>query len=359
VSLRSKWRALARWKRLLLGALALGLFAFAVIASGVIPFFASADHPEPFATILDFAKHRSIATWSTGISEPETLEDDEALVTLGAGHFEQGCRFCHGTPWDRPSWTHDSFSPPPPPLEPIAEEYDAKELYLIVDHGVVFTAMPAWPARDRDDEPWAVVAFLRALPELDREGYEALIDRGDELETPPVVRERCVQCHGVDGLGRSGAAPVLAGQREPVLTAALRAYAEGERHSGFMQMPAAALSDDELEDAASYYAGLEGLGATEAPETGEGARIAAEGIAERAIPACADCHGPASHEHAEVHPILAGQDRRYLRQQLRLFAEGTRGGSEHAGRMDPVASHELRLDERAAVAAYYAALGGR
>ena len=34
--------------------------------------------------------------------------------------------------------------------------------------------MPAWAAQQRDDEVWALVAFLRRLPSLDAQSYRAL-----------------------------------------------------------------------------------------------------------------------------------------------------------------------------------------
>ena len=69
----------------LLGGLGLLLLVAAVITSGVIPIYASVDHPEPFASILDFAKKRSFATYSLGVEEPDRLEEDDALVMRGAG----------------------------------------------------------------------------------------------------------------------------------------------------------------------------------------------------------------------------------------------------------------------------------
>lgn len=348
----SRWKKRALW---LGGAL---LLAFGVVASGLIPVWASAPHPEPFRSILSFAKHRSVATHSLLVEAPDDL-DDEALVLRGAGHYEQACRFCHGTPWHRPPWARDALSPPPPELGAISEHYSAEELYLVVNHGIVFTAMPAWPSRERYDEPWAVVAFLRHLPELEAEDYRELVEvpLPEDAAIPDVVRQRCVGCHGVDGLGRGGAAPVIAGQRRSVLRAALRAYALGDRHSGFMAIPTADLADAQIEEAASYYAQLPGLGPSGEPPGGDGARIAREGLPEEHIPACAGCHGPADHEHAEAYPVLAGQEADFLELQLRLFAEDRRGGSAHAELMEPVASHRLGAAERAAVAAFYEALG--
>jgi len=42
-------------------------------------------------------------------------------------------------------------------------------LFQVVNHGLKFTGMPEWPVRDRDDEVWAMVAFLKKMPELDEQ----------------------------------------------------------------------------------------------------------------------------------------------------------------------------------------------
>ena len=53
--------------------------------------------------------------------------------------------------------------------------WEPEELFYIVKHGIKFTGMPAWPAQQRDDEVWAMVAFLRTLPDLDAEEYRRLV----------------------------------------------------------------------------------------------------------------------------------------------------------------------------------------
>src|SRR5688500_10415819 len=65
------------------------------------------------------------------------------------------------------------------------------------------TGMPAWPAQQRDDEVWAMTAFLRRLPQLDADEYQRLT-RGTTTDalwdlpdadlantSPVVVRETC------------------------------------------------------------------------------------------------------------------------------------------------------------------------
>src|SRR5262249_28905413 len=85
------------------------------------------------------------------------------------------------------------------------------------------------------------VSWLPALPPSTAPAFDA---------------SACSSCHGVDGKGRPGVAPALAGQSERELEIALRAYRDGSRPSGFMQPVAAQLSDARIIAAASYYAAL-------------------------------------------------------------------------------------------------------
>ena len=66
------------------------------------------------------------------------------------------------------------MTPPPPELTGRVSRYKAEELFSIVKHGIKFTGMPAWPVQQRDDEVWAVVAFLRRMPEVDAAEYRRL-----------------------------------------------------------------------------------------------------------------------------------------------------------------------------------------
>lgn len=347
-----------RW--LLHGGVTLGvlaLVALVVVVAGLVPTKASSGHWAVTRWLLELAMERSVATRSAGVRAPPLA--DPALALKGAGHYERGCRPCHGAPGSRRPRIPAAMTPPPPDLVESVPEWDDAELFTLVMHGVKFTGMPAWPAQQREDEAWAVVAFLRStLPLLDAREYEALVAPAHEPGAPPVVAERCAPCHGARGLGRQGAFPRLAGQSERYLAASLRAYADGARHSGIMEPIAAELDDAELAEAAAWYA-RQPAGA---PIVGEedlaarGAQLARHGLQERGIPACAPCHGPSQHPRNAAFPRLTAQDPAYLTLQLELFVEGRRGGSEWSALMQPVVTHDLRLDEIRAVAAYYAGL---
>ncbi|MGE0448209.1 MAG: c-type cytochrome [Vicinamibacterales bacterium] len=346
--------------------------AVAVVA-GLVPIRASSGHWSTTAWFLKFAMRRSVATHTIGLSVPPL--DSQLLVVKGATHYDIGCRPCHGSPGARAPRIAEQMTPHPPSLVETARDYDAGELFYIVKHGVKFTGMPAWAARQRDDEVWAVVAFVRRLPGFDAAQYEHLAMGGARLDesrapieslVPPAgsaaARRSCQRCHGAAGVERGrGAFPVLDGQRLAYLDATLEAYASGDRHSGIMGPIAAALPPHERRAIARSYADGRRPPAAEqgtAVATGliaEGADIAARGRPDQDLPPCSRCHGPAADRDNPSFPRLAGQRSAYLALQLRLFQADRRGGTPYAHIMRKIAGR-LTEEQMDAVAAYYASL---
>lgn len=418
------------WTRALWLLAGAALTALLLAFTGVIPIRASSGHNPVTAWFLHTVMRRSVATYSAGV--PEKPLTDPGLILKGAAHFETGCKPCHGAPGERQPLVVQQMTPHPPFLPDRAADWEDDDLFYVVKHGVKFTGMPAWPARERDDEIWAMVAFVRTLPGMTPEEYRRLAygpagapaDAGGDaaLEAPaagaqPVgplqVAEACGRCHGLDGEGRGhGVFPRLAGQSPEYLFRALSAYAQGRRHSGVMQTAAAELDPATMRALARYYgrmppagggreaseasteaAGGEGAsgkagghgpepgsaadllseaagggGEEEVPEPPEGPPAAAvrdpiaygetvarDGIPERKVPACADCHGPGTGPRNPAYPSLAGQHVDYLILQLHLFKHDLRGGSAYAHLMDEVAPR-LTAEEIEAVARYYASL---
>lgn len=344
------------------------VIAVLVVVSGVVPIKASSGHWAITAKILDFAKVRSVATYSLGVHAPPL--DDPALVLRGAGHYESGCYPCHGGPGRGIPPVMAAMTPVPPELSGKIDRWKSEELFSIVKHGIKFTGMPAWPVQQRDDEVWAMVAFLRRMPALDAAGYRTLVF-GDgtvapdgrptiltagEREVPRIVRDLCWRCHGVDGTGRGpGAFPSLAGQRSAYLHGSLRAFADRKRFSGIMSTISATINDETMREVAEYYARLPARSAgltEEAPSTSRGEAIAAYGIPDRDIPSCSDCHGPSQTPKNPAYPILSSQHARYLTLQLELFQGRRRGGSSYANLMH-VFVDRLRPEQIRDVTLYY------
>jgi cytochrome c553 len=349
--------------------------ALLVILSGIVPIKASSGHWPITAALLDFAKVRSVATHSFGIQAP--LLDDPALVLRGAAHYESGCYPCHGGPGATVPPVMAAMTPIPPELSGQIARWKPEQLFSIVKHGIKFTGMPAWSVQQRDDEVWAVVAFLRRMPALDAAAYRTLV-YGDQRaatdatpriptpgnqQAPRAIRDVCWRCHGVDGTGRGpGAFPSLAGQRAAYLYGSLRAFADRKRFSGIMSTIAANLSDQTMREVAEYYARLPPRFPSGAADAAgampRGEAIARRGIPEHDVPSCADCHGPADTPKNPAYPMLAGQHARYLALQLELFKQGRRGGSGYANLMHVVVGR-LAPEQIRDVTLYYGSLPAR
>lgn len=362
-------------KRVVLVGALLGVGGFLVAASGVIPIKASSGHWPVTEWFLRFSMKRSIATHSLTVTVPENLSDP-SLIQRGAGHYDIGCRSCHGEPdMPRPRIAAHML-PKPPDLALRIPQSNPKKLFHVVKHGMKFTGMPAWPSPHRDDEVWSMVAFLLQYPDLDGPEYRRLVgrdeiasaanDNGMSRSLPVAVVQSCVRCHGADGASRNNPTlPKLAGQRAEYLRGALEAFAIARRHSGIMGTVASTLPPAAIEEVVAYYAGLppaaslstllrrDDQDTREAIKRGE--VIVFEGIREQRVPACVECHGPTARRGKPQYPLLASQPAAYLELQLELFRNNLRGGSDHAHLMEPIASR-LTPAQAGDVARYFASL---
>lgn len=385
-----------------LAVVALGVAA-AVLKSGLVSFAADRPTSQTFYGMVHGAFKASVARRGADIEVPETVDlDDPGLVSLGAQHYSQTCARCHGAPGLSQNPQVLAMDPAPQYLPAVVDQFDDGALYWIVRHGVMMSAMPAWPTESRADEPWALVAFLRRLPGLSPSGY-AEATRPDPTDGRPVpfgpadpvpatdhagalpypAEEhaaappssnfadyaalslpiaQCAGCHGADGTGAptGGQAPNLAILSEDTIVRSLDAYARGARASGFMQVVAAQLSEQQIDDLAAYYSGLPDRPApASAPSQSlvrAGETIAARGLPGEGVAPCLACHaggvpegGPAS--------ALAGQSQPYLALQLALFRDGARQGAD-AATWSPMGwvAHALSDEEIDAVSVYFAAL---
>jgi cytochrome c553 len=352
------------------GVAALALAVLLVAWSGIYSVAASSGHWVIVERFLAFGMRNSVRTHAMAIEVPPL--DSPDLVRLGAGHFHSGCAYCHGAPGMPVNPVASRMLPPPPPLSDAAKSWDTRELFWIVKHGIKYTGMPAWVAQQRDDEVWAVVAFLRGLPHLTPEQYRELaLDRveiadksGPELattESDPQAAGACARCHGAGATGpASRLVPVLHGQKAEYLTAALQAYATGNRSSGIMQPLASDLDAEAIAKLARYYARLaspqpRAQADAEPASLERGRLLATAGSPQGRVPACNACHGETGFA---TFPRLDGQHAPYVQRQLELWRSGLNAGTDNGAIMAPIA---VRLTDAQIrdVSAYYASLAAK
>lgn len=341
-----------RWRHVVGVLLAGTLGAFLVAWSGLISVKASTGHWRITDLVLHWVMRSSVRTAAIGTKVPAFTE---GMLPMAAGHFEVGCAVCHGSPaMPRPESVARMLPPPPDLKDKIATWSDA-ELFQIVQHGIRYTGMPAWPVAGREDEAWAMVAFLRRYPELDGDQYRALTGF---IATASQGMDRliatCNGCHAPDRLAPESLIPRLAGQSATYLEQALTAYAGETRHSGVMAVAIEKLTEAELRDLARHFAG-EGADPTPllySSRFEQGQTLASKGDPSRGVPACLSCHDNA--EANPSYPRLSGQPAAYLANQLRLFVEKKRGGGPFEEVMTRAAA-KLVANDISALAAYFSA----
>jgi cytochrome c553 len=356
--------ALARWLGIaatlaLLG----GVFALLVAWSGIVNIGASAGHPAWVEAFLELGMRRSVAQHSSDLVPPTDLQTN-ARIKLGAAHFAGGCAQCHGEPGAERNPIYDYMLPVPPDLASAAHDWNARELFFIVRHGLQFTGMPEWSGGGRADEVWSMVGFLQELPTLDIGHYRRLASGNREADTESfeagisdigdigdygiaqLARTACDRCHDTaQAAPPSALVPRLAGQPAAFLIRSLREYKLGIRRSGFMQPVAAMLGDTQIEALAMYYSTMPRTPTEDtafqlsAAQQQEAAAIANGLHPDLRLPACLSCH---DRNARADYPALVGQNALYLAQQLELFRRGGRNTSAWGSVMSVIAA---RLDE--------------
>jgi cbb3-type cytochrome c oxidase subunit III len=183
------------------------------------------------------------------------------------------------------------------------------------------------------------------------------INRGQAIAT-----QVCASCHGADGNSTGGAYPKLAGQHPEYLVKQLMDFKtqpgakQPARNNAIMAAMAAPLSNQDMVNVAAYFA-------AQTPKPGYahdkntvplGEKIYRAGVAERAVPACASCHGPTGQGIPVQYPRLSGQWADYTVAQLTAFTQGP-GARNNSDPMHTIASRLSDSDIKA-VADYIAGL---
>lgn len=193
-------------------------------------------------------------------------------------------------------------------------------------------------------------------------GHATELAKPDASRGQTVVTQVCAACHGADGNSAADTYPKLAGQHAEYLVKQLKDFkvqagaTQAARSNPIMAGMAGGLSDQQIVDVAAYFA-------SQTPKPGyahnqatvaQGQKIYRGGIAEKGVPACAGCHGPAGQGIPVQFPRLSGQWAGYTANQLTAFTQGP-GARNNSEPMHAIASR-LSDSEIKAVADYISGL---
>lgn len=146
--------------------------ALLVIYSGVINVAATQRDNALVHWLLSTASDRSIRYHAKSIDAPYLA--DVARVNNGFSHYREMCVGCHGAPGLKTSELNKGLNPRPPKLTETAKKYTASEIFWVLKNGIRMTGMPAWGTSHKDDDLWDLVAFVKQLPEISPQQYQAM-----------------------------------------------------------------------------------------------------------------------------------------------------------------------------------------
>jgi len=200
-----------------------------------------------------------------------------------------------------------------------------------------------------------------ALACLIGQGAVAQQPAADPTKGQQTASQVCAACHAADGNSTIATNPRLAGQSAEYLVKQLTDFAKpaGDktgRDSAIMGAFAMMLSDADRRNVAAWFSAqpVKPDVAHNKDSVEIGQRIYRAGIPEKAVPACAGCHGPTGAGLPVLYPRIGGQHAEYLTAQLKAFREGTRRDNL------PMQQIAFRLDDKeiSAVADFAAGLHG-
>lgn len=182
----------------------------------------------------------------------------------------------------------------------------------------------------------------------------------DVAKGQQVAAQICAACHNPDGNSALAANPKLAGQHADYLYKQLKNFkADGakpaERNSPVMGGMVAALSDQDMKNVAAWYASQTQKGELAKNQAiGVGQKLYRAGNANKGLPACAACHGPAGTGIPAQYPRIGGQFAEYTEMQLKAFRSGERANDPN--RMMRAVADKMSDAEIKAVSDYIAGL---
>ena len=176
----ARWSARRRWGLVAGALLVLVVAAVGGIYAGLYNIAADVPHTQPVYWLLETARERSVIARARDIVVPKDL-DDANRISKGAGEYAEMCSGCHLAPGMKRTEISQGLYPRAPELRRKTDLTPAEQFW-IVKHGVKMTGMPAWGVTHEDELLWDVVAFVRKLPELTPEQYEALVKNAPKHE---------------------------------------------------------------------------------------------------------------------------------------------------------------------------------
>lgn len=154
-----------------------GAAGLALLYGGWYNIGATAQHFPFVYSVLEEGMMYSVRNHAQEVRVPQP--GGQQQLRLGAQVYRDKCVQCHGAPGFAQSTIGMSMQPIPGPLVDATQRWEARELYWITKHGIKMSGMPAWEYHLREEEIWAVVAFVTVLPTMSAQDYRVATAQGE------------------------------------------------------------------------------------------------------------------------------------------------------------------------------------
>ncbi|MEO8343621.1 MAG: c-type cytochrome [Gallionella sp.] len=137
----------------------------------------------------------------------------------------------------------------------------------------------------------------------------------------------CQGCHGEFGDSSDPAIPKLAGQYSNYISKQVRNFKLGTRANQIMSAMAVTVDDDDLSDIADYFASQKKMSGVRKKDNPLGEKLFLKRDISIIGLACVNCHGERGYgltPQISAFPVIGGQHKDYIRQQLTNFRDGIR-----------------------------------
>ncbi len=293
------------------------------------------------------------------VIDPPADTASPASVAAGEGLYNRLCSVCHGEAAVGGGATPDLRGSPfiavdawySVVLDGALKEGGMAPFGSVLDRAKATAIRDYIIHRANESDP---TRSTRSAHRADPKQGELIVAQGTAAGAPP-----CAQCHAfTGGSDGSGAFPRIAGQSAFYLSRQLRDFSSGVRSNSIMSPIARALSADNIDDVAAYYANTAAqfppLANADPQLVKRGKELAEVGNSAKGIPGCGVCHGAGGAGESPTVPYLTGQYEQYTAIELQMWQRGFRRNSPTTMTLF---SKLLNDQEIAALAAYYQTLG--
>jgi len=137
--------------------------------------------------------------------------------------------------------------------------------------------------------------------------------------------DMCSGCHGEDGNSIDASTPKLAGQYGVYIAKQVRDYQNSLRSHQMMDSIAASVSEEDLADISAYFATQPVMKGEVPSENRIGKKLFESDDLSRMMIRCSSCHGisgKGQNPRNPLFPVIGGQHKEYLLDQLVRFKKG-------------------------------------